>query len=175
METLQAILTRRAVRKWTDQPVPDDLLLKILNAGRYSPSPLNSQAWHYTVVRNRDTIDALMKMAHHGSFLSLANVVIVVTVSKDAKVDGWLAEHEQHILSGACSMENMWLAAWDAGLGACWVTLDDATTRSLLAIPDNHKLLGSIALGYAADTPKAHDDAKDRRPLEEMVSYEKFS
>jgi nitroreductase len=173
MHTLEAIHTRRAVRKWSDTEVADDLVLQVLDAGHMSPSPLNSQPWHFTVVRNKETIAKLMEQAHHGSFLSLANVVIVVSVTQQAKVDEWLAEHEQHIFAGACAMQNMWLAAWDMGLGACWVTLNDKTTRALLDIPPEQKLLGSIALGYADGQVKPHGP-DDRRALESMVSYEKF-
>ncbi len=173
METLVTIKTRRAVRGWNEEDVADDTLQQILEAGRYAPSPLNSQPWHFTVIRNADTIKKLMEHAHHGSFLSLAKVVIVVTVEKQAKVDEWLSEHEQHIYSGVCAMENMWLAACDLGLGVCWVTVNENTTRELLSIPDNHKLLGSLALGHSASPARPHTE-KDRKPLSTMVSYEKF-
>ncbi len=174
MDVLTTILTRRAVRNWTDQEVPQDILNQILEAGRFSPSPLNSQPWHFTVIRNAETIGKLMEHARHGQFLSRANVVIVVTVTKEAKVDAWLSEHEQHILSAACAMQNMWIAATSLELGGCWVTLDDAATRTMLSIPDHHKILGSLALGYPKGPVRPHGD-QDRRPLESMVSYEHFS
>ena len=173
MQTLEAIKTRRAVRSWTGEPVTENLLRAILEAGNSAPSPLNSQPWHFTIVRRKDTIETLMEQAHHGSFLSLADVVIVVTVTAKAEIDEWLAEHEQHVFSGVCAMENMWLAAWDLGLGACWVTLNEKTTRELLSIPSDQKLLGSIALGFSSAPAKPHEE-KDRRPLVDMVSYEKF-
>lgn len=174
MDALTTILTRRAVRNWTDQEVSQETLTQILEAGRFSPSPLNSQPWHFIVIRKQETIGALMESAQHGKFLSRANVVIVVTVTHQADVDAWLSEHEQHILSAACALQNMWLAATGLGLGGCWVTMDDAATRSLLAIPATHKILGSLALGYPAGPPKPHGE-EDRRPLESMVSYEHFS
>lgn len=173
MQTYEAIQTRRAVREWSDQDIPEDTLQRVLEAGRSAPSPLNSQPWHFTVVRKKETIQKLMEHANHGSFLSLANTVIVVTVQKQAKVDEWLSEHEQHIYSGVCAMQNMWLAAWDMGLGVCWVTVDEKTTRSLLHIPDDQKLLGSLALGYSASSAMPHTE-QDRKPLADMVSYERF-
>ena len=161
------------MREWADKEIPQDVLLSILDMGRFAPSPLNSQPWHFTVVRNKETIHQLMEHAHHGSFLGHANVVVVVTVSQQAKVDEWLHEHEQHVYSGVCAMENMWLAAWDMGVGACWVTLNEQTTRELLHIPSDQKLLGSLAMGYASAAAKPHK-VEDRRPLEEMISYEAF-
>lgn len=173
MKTLDAIKTRRAVRNWTTQDIPDNLLLQILEAGRWAPSPLNSHPWSFIVIKKKEAIQQLMPQAHHGSFLTRANVVIAVTVDKKAKVDTWLSEHEQHIYSGACAIENMWLAAWDLGLGGCWVTLDEKTTREMLRIPETQVLLGSLALGYPAESPNSHQES-DRRPLSEMVSYELF-
>ncbi len=173
MQTLEAIKTRRAVREWSDKEVSEEIMIAILDAGRFAPSPLNSQPWHFTVVRNKKTIQKLMEKANHGSFLTSAKVVVVVTVSQEAKVDQWLSEHEQHIYSGVCAMENIWLTAWDMGLGACWVTVDVTTTRKLLAIPENQKLLGSLALGYPAIPAIPHGE-EDRRPLADMVSYETF-
>lgn len=174
MNTINAIKTRRAVRDWTDQEISAESLQTILEAGRWAPSPLNSHPWHFTVIKNNETLAKLSPQAHHGPFLSKANLAIVVTVDKNAKVDEWLSEHEQHLYSGACAIENMWFAAWDLGLGGCWITLDDKITRSLLAIPDNHVLLGSLALGYPKQAPNSHQE-EDRRPLAQMVSYERFS
>lgn len=174
MDALTAILSRRAVRNWTEQEVPQDMLQQILEAGRFAPSPLNSQPWHFTVIRNPATVVSLMESARHGTFLSRANVVVVVTVTKEANVDAWLSEHEQHIFSAACALHTMWIAATSLGLGGCWVTLDDAATRPLLSIPDHHILLGSLALGYPADPVRPHQE-KDRLPLASMVSYEAWS
>jgi len=171
MDTLTAIKTRRATRNWMDKDVPKNVLLQILDAGRWAPSPLNSQPWHFIVIRNKNTIMTLTLQAHHGSFLNKANVIVAVTVDKQAKVDQWLSEHEQHIYSGVCAMQNMWLASWVLGLGVCWVTLDEKTTREVLQIPDDQIFLGSLALGYPATPPKPHQES-DRRPLSEMVSYE---
>lgn len=173
MNTLEAIRTRRAVRNWTDQSITDEQLGKVLEAGRFAPSPLNSHPWHFIVLRNKKTLEQLSPNAKHGSFVTQANVVIVVTVDKQAKVDTWLAEHEQHVYSGACAIQNMWLAAWDMGLGACWVSLEEKATRNILEVPDNQIIIGSLAVGYIKDAPRPHVET-DRRPLSELVCYEKY-
>lgn len=173
MNTLDAIKTRRAIRNWTNQAVSENILQQVLEAGRWAPSPLNSHPWTFIVINNRETIEKLMPQARHGSFLTKANVVIAVTVDKKAKVDEWLSEHEQHVYSGACAIQNMWLAAWELELGGCWVTLDEKSAREMLKIPDDQILIGSLALGYPTDPPKAHQES-DRRPLSDMVSYEVF-
>lgn len=173
MDTLTTIKTRRAVREWESKDVPQEVLHQVLDAGRFSPSPLNSQPWHFIILKNKATISTLMQSAQHGEFATEAPVVVVVTVDTGAKVDKWLFEHEQHIYSGVCAIMNMWLATWSLGLGGCWVTIDKDTARKMLNIPDTHLILGSLALGYAKELPKEHK-LDDRKPLEEMVSYETF-
>lgn len=174
METMTVIIGRRSVRGWTEEAVPQKLLQEVLEAGRLAPSPKNSQPWHFIVVRNRESILSLAKHAQHGSFLESANAVIVVAVSGTVPIDPWLTAHEQHVLSGACALQNMMLAAWDLGIGGCWVTMDQEKTHALLAIPPTYKILGSLAIGYPLSIPEAHK-AEDRKPLGEIVSYERFS
>lgn len=171
MDVIQTITARHSVRDWSDRTVPADVITSILDAGRHSPSPLNSQPWHFIVVRKAETIERLMKHAHHGSFLSKADTVIVVTVDQKAKVDEWLFDHEQHLYSGACALYNMWLASVSLGLGSCWVTMDEDKTAEILAIPGNQKVIGSLATGYPKETP-VHDVPK--KELSEVVSYERY-
>lgn len=171
MNTIQTILTRRSIRDWSDSNVSDEITTQILEAGRHAPSPLNSQPWHFIVVRDKETIKMLMSFAHHGTFLSHANVVIVVTVEQKAKVDQWLFEHEQHLYSGACALYNMWLASCEFGLGSCWVTMDEPKTRETLSIPADQKVIGSLAIGYPKN--ENHHEVP-RKALSEIVSYEKY-
>jgi nitroreductase len=66
METIQAIRTRRAVRSWLDQNIPDEILSQILEAGQWSPSPLNSQPWHFIVIKQKETLSNLTGTASLG-------------------------------------------------------------------------------------------------------------
>ncbi|PIN90123.1 hypothetical protein COU57_04475 [Candidatus Pacearchaeota archaeon CG10_big_fil_rev_8_21_14_0_10_32_14] len=101
-----------------------------------------------------------------------ANVLIVVCIDKGAKIDSWLEKHEQHYYSGVSCLQNMWLASWDLGLGACWVTLDEDKARKVLSIPVNQKIIGGLAIGYAKNRKIDQVPLKD---LKEIVHYEKFS
>ena len=182
MNTIDAIRTRRSVRAWTDQNIPDDMLTQILEAGRWSPSPLNSQPWHFIVVRKKETLAALTTTAKEAPYLSNANVLIVVTVNTHnvslsdpthAELATWLEAHHQYIYSAVCALHDMALAAWELGLGGVWVTIDEATSRLLLAIADDQTIIGSLALGYSKGTPLPHRE-NDRKPLSETVFYEKY-
>jgi len=171
MDTLQTILSRRSIGDWAKKNVPDKIISQILGVGRHSPSPLNSQPWHFIVVKNKKTIKALMKYAHHGVSLSHANTIIVVTVERKAETDQWLFEHEQFLCSGACALYNMWLASYELGLGSCWVTLDELKTEEILSIPSRQKVVGSLATGYPKEG--AHKEVP-RKELFEITSYEKY-
>lgn len=185
MDTLDAIKSRRAVRAWTDEDISEEILSQILEAGRWSPSPLNSQPWHFTIVRNRETINTLCANAKEGSFLRFAKVCIVISVEKEIitpeeaqnnerlSLIAWLKEHDQYVYSGVCALQNMWLTSWSLGIGACWVTLDKLTTQKLIEIPENQVLIGGIALGHILGNPVPHRDT-DRKPLTEMVFFEKY-
>ncbi|MBU0531979.1 nitroreductase family protein [Candidatus Micrarchaeota archaeon] len=171
MKTIEAILTRRSVREWLDKRIPKKKLIQILEAGRFAPSPLNSQPWHFIVIRNKKTFDRLVIRSKHAKFLSQADTLIVVTVDIKAKVDEWLAEHDQHTYSGVCAMQNMWLAAWDLGLGCCWVSLDDRSTKRILAIGKEQRILGGLAIGYPKNAA-LQQSKNNRKPLRDIVLYE---
>lgn len=185
MDVIDAIKSRRSVRAWTDEDVSQDILNKILESGRWTPSPLNSQPWHFVVVRNKETIEALCKDAREGSFLRFAKVVIVVSVERKVvtqtdsqngqriQLIDWLAEHNQYLYSAACALQNMWLTAWSLGLGACCVTLERSSTYKLLEIPDTQEIIACLALGHILGNPVQHKDS-DRKPLPEIVNYEKY-
>jgi nitroreductase len=174
MDMVELIKSRRAVRSFNPREVDEQTIEKILEAGRYAPSPQNSQPWHFTLIRNKESLKHLASAAKHAGFLSNAPLLIIVTVNREAPIDDWLIQHNQHIYSGAAAMQNMWLAACSLDIGCCWVTLDEKTTRKLLIIPEEQALIGAFALGYSDDNVcKPHEEG-DRTPLASMTSFEQF-
>ncbi|HAT9135673.1 TPA: DUF3330 domain-containing protein [Legionella pneumophila] len=173
MDILELIKQRRAVRAFTDKALNEKDIETILQAGQYAPSPLNSQPWHFTLVRNKETLSTLAEKAQHASFLSQAQLLIIVTVDTGIEIDTWLKQHNQHLYSGAAAMQNMWLAANALEMGCCWVTLDEAFTKAQFSIPKELTIIGGLALGYPKELPKAHAD-EDRKALPSLISLEQF-
>lgn len=174
MDMFELIMNRRAVRNFNQGELSEQVIEKILNAGRYAPSPQNSQPWHFTLIRSKESLKHLAAGAKHAGFLSNASFLIIVTVNQEIAIEEWLIEHNQHVYSGAAAMQNMWLAAWSLDVGCCWVTLDEKATRELISIPNEQVLIGALALGYMdKNTSKAHDE-DDRKPLSLMTSFEQF-
>ena len=80
MDVYQCIRSRRTVRDYKPDPIPQEALTKILQAGRWAPSSSDSQKWHFIVVQDRDTLGALGKIATQGSFIGQAPLAIAVVM-----------------------------------------------------------------------------------------------
>ena len=187
MNTLEAITTRRSTRRFSDKPVEQEKLDKIIEAGRYAPSGGNSQTCHFIVVRNKDVLNRLAELAQsafaqmeitEGMYKSIANsiraskkgnyvfhynpdVLIVVANQKD---------YGNNIADCACALENMMIAANELDLGSCWINQlkwlneDEALLEygRTLGLEENEHIYGALAVGYA-DT---EDGLPCRKPLE---------
>ena len=159
---LEAILTRHSIRKFTDQPVPEELLQGILKAGLHAPSGHNLQTWQFTVVRKQEQIQLLKEAAVESAkqkkvyCYGFENPSCLILVSNDNR-------NPNSCQDASCAAENMLLAAHSFGLGACWLnvlrTLRDVDpVKSVLdefGVPKGHTVWSMIALGYPAQEPKA--------------------
>lgn len=174
MNTLVIIKSRRAVREWESKEVSNEAINQILDAARFAPSPLNVQPWHFIVIKNKDTIKKIMGAAKHGTFAAEAPVIIVGTALNGNTADEWLYEHEPNIynFSTVCAMENMWLSLADLQLAGCWVTLNKDVTKDILAIPDTHQIVGSLAIGYKKDS--LSNKTAERHSIAEIMSFDSF-
>jgi len=87
MDMFELIMNRRAVRNFNSRELDEQVVEKILKAGRYAPSPQNSQPWHFTLVRSKESLERLAATAKHAGFLSKASLLIIVTVNDEVAVD----------------------------------------------------------------------------------------
>ncbi len=154
MDTFTCIRTRREIRDYLDKPIQDESLNRVLEAGRLAPSSKNSQPWHFVVIKNKETLRKISELTPTGAHIAKAPLAIAILMdgAKLPEVDG------------ARAIQNMVLAAWDLGIGACWVTnfYDDAV-KDLLGAPQRMKLVSVIPFGYPLDPKSAHK--KMRKPL----------
>lgn len=171
MDAYQLLISLRAVRHFTAQPVPDAVITRILQAARWTGSAKNTQPWHFVVVTNPETLKTLATFGRYASHLAGAALgIVVVTPPGYALFD-----------AGRVT-QNMMLAAWADGVGSCIASLgEEALARVLLEIPDGFSAHTAISFGYplpdAPDTieglPKAQVLANmGRRPLSELVHWE---
>jgi nitroreductase len=163
MDVFESIRTMQAVRQFQDRPVPDDVLRRVLEAGRLTASGMNAQPWHFIVVQDPETLRQLGTLAKTGPYIATAPVAIAVAVDRSplAVSDASRANHA------------MLLTAWADGVGGNWVGfggLDDA--KHLLGIPDELDLLAIPPLGYPATA--VGRAKKERKPLAEIASRERY-
>ncbi len=174
MDVFQAIKTLRAVRQYIDQPIPDETLTRILEAGRWAGSAKNTQPWRFIVVKQRDTLNRLAGCGNYASHLCEAPFAIVVVTEPPARGD----------LDSGRAIQNMMLAAWGDGVGSCIASMHRAAdAKRLLGIPDGFALQQVIAFGYPqpgvvptinGQPLKAVLKSTGRKLLADLVYYEKW-
>ncbi len=148
MEIIQAIHTRRSIRKYTDDPVEDQVVDEVLRAGMMAPSAGNEQPWHFVILRNPATLQAIARAHPYASMAEHAPVAILVCgdISLD-KYDGFWAQ------DCAAAMQNMLLAIHAFGLGGVWVGIHPrpqrlADIRRAIALPDHIIPFALLPFGY---------------------------
>ncbi|MEM3038722.1 MAG: nitroreductase family protein [Thermoplasmata archaeon] len=170
MEVFEAIQARKSVRSYDDKEIPEDILGRILEAGRSAPSAMNLQPWHFIVVRDAEKRKTL-SAGRYAKFLAEAPVAIVGCADKK-RSEKWC------IIDTTIALQTMVLAATSEGLGTCWVgSFDENKVKALLKIPDNFTVVAIIAMGYAReklDLVSKVVRARHRKDLEQIVSFDEF-
>ncbi len=163
METFECIKGRLEVREFKPDPVPEEVVMKILEAGRYSPSSRNHQPWHFIVVRDKERLSKLGSLCTSGTFVGDAPVGVAIVT------DPVRATHK---VDGIRAVQDMMLTAWSEGVGSCWVgQVEEEKVKELLKIPKELNVLTVIPLGYP---PKRLKGKKDRKKPEEVFHWEEF-
>lgn len=166
MDTLEAIRHRRSIRSYKSDAVEEEKIEKVLEAGRWAPSASNKQPWHFIVVKDEDTRKKLADIHSYGAFMAESPVVIVALGDPDR-------HPKYHLCDPHNAVMNMLLAAYDQGLGTCWMGVRDTQYeekfRKILGIPDNLRVVCSVSMGYPDE-----DKTSRRRPIDEIVSYDKY-
>ena len=166
METWDALTARRNVRSYTDRPIADADLDRILEAGRRSPSASNRQKWDFVVVTDREQLTELATLWQGARHIpgSAATIVLVLPEPESERY----RVIDQYDL-GQATMAMM-LAATDLGIGTGHsAAADQEAARRILGLPKDRHAAYMLALGYPADRPLAPIKKPDRRPFDEVV------
>jgi nitroreductase len=166
METWDAITSRRNVRQFEDRPIDEQVLDRILEAGRRAPSSRNWQPWDFVVVTDREQLRELAKVWRGGSHVadSAATIALVVQDSDDQRT----RERAQYDL-GQTTMAMM-IAAADTGIGSGHSAVEDqAKARQVLGLPGDRRVAYLLDLGYPGDRPLKPIRKPNRRPFDEVV------
>ncbi len=174
MTVYECIRGMRAVRRFADRRVPEEILGRLLEAGRWAGSAKNRQPWHFIVVRDLALLGRLATCGQYASHLRGAALVVVIVTG---------AGRWDDLDAGRCA-QNMMLAAWAEGIGSCIASLHhEAKARAALGVPPEMKIQMALSFGYPTpgpdDTieglPKAQVLASlGRKPLEELVHHDRW-
>lgn len=165
-QILETIKNRRTIRKFKTDPIEDEKLRWILEAGRWAPSFSNLQPWKFFVIKDQDlknTLDIAVKESVLHLGIKEAPVVIIVSV--DRKIDPLYA-----IEAGAAATQNITLAANSLGLGAGWIgvwgTEAESAIQKLLQLPETTRIVSLVPVGNPDESPEGK-----RKPLEEFLFF----
>jgi nitroreductase len=156
MDAIENILTRRSVRHFGPNPVPDEELDILLRAAMHAPSAGNAQPWHFVVITDRKVLDEVPKFHTSAEFIFEVPAAILICADENVARPGrWL-------LDCSAAAQNMLLAAHARGLGACWIGIQPDPVRiegvsTLLGLPANIRPLCLVAVGYPTETPPTVD------------------
>jgi nitroreductase len=174
--TLQTIRERRSALDFTSEPVTDEQIEAILEAGRWAPSYLNSQPWDFVVVRDAQLRTGLAIILKRVTWAwgGFAGVPVMVVVSVDPTRDP-----DHFVEAGAAATQNICLAAQSLGLASSWAGIYgsnrastgnvDQDLKAVLSLPQTHRIIAVVPIGVAgAQRPSS------RRPLAEIEHRDHF-
>jgi nitroreductase len=163
MDAIEAMKSRRSVRAFKPDPIPETIIEEIIDCGRMAASAINIQPWTFVVVTNADMRRRIAYTTDYGAFIAMAPVCVAV-LCRDTKY---------YLEDGCAATENILVAARAMGLGACWVAGDKKEYApvicEMLGAPRGYKLVSLVAMGVPTETPEAV-----KRPLSEVLHWEHF-
>ena len=171
MSVLEAIRLRRSVRRYKTDPVPADILARVLEAARLAPSAKNLQPWKFIVVRDAGRRLELAKAAFNQNYLAAAPVVIAACGFPGKAYPRQGGYMNSWPIDVSVAFEHMILQAADEGLGTCWIgAFDESAAKAVLGVPEDVRVMAMTPLGWPAGSPPS----RGRKALTEVVAYEKY-
>ena len=170
MNISDAIRTKRAVRKFKEEALPEEIVKTILNAGRRSQSSKNDQGWQFIAVRDRSILKALSECGQWAGHLAGAALgVAILTPEPTAKF--------QTMFDAGQAAAFMQLAAWELGVGSVPASIYDAEkAREILGFPPEWHLRIALSFGYPVEDEKLSATPKKggRRSLDEVTHWDRW-
>jgi nitroreductase len=171
MNVSEAIRFKRAVREFKPEPLPEETVAAILNAGRRSQSSKNTQPWRLIAIRERGLLKELSQTGDWAGHMAGAALgVAILTPDPTSKFQVMFD-------AGQCAAY-MQLVAWELGVGSCLASIyDPERARHILGFPEDLHLRIAISFGYPMDESKLTAPPKPggRMPIEEVVHWDRWS
>jgi nitroreductase len=166
-EVIRTIYERRSVRNFTEEPVSRKLILEMLRTASWAPSGLNNQPWRFAIIWDQNLKEELGRLTRYSAVLKNAAVLIPVFLDRDSSYD-----RTKDCQAIGAFIQNLLLAVHSQGLGATWIgeiLKNKERLLKLLELPERLELMAVVAVGH----PSHRNQTSHRRPIEELVVFEK--
>lgn len=164
MDVFEAARTVLAVREYRDDPIPEDVVGRIVEAARLTGSSQNGQPWHFVVVTDRDTLRRLGGAVAYGRYTADAAAAVAVAVERSSRFG---------LSDASRAIQSMVLTAWDEGVGSNWTGFTGMDeVRTILEIPEDYDVVAVVPFGYP--TRRLGKGRKNRKPLAAVASRDRF-
>ncbi|MCG8571038.1 MAG: nitroreductase family protein [Spirochaetes bacterium] len=178
---IEAIKSRRSIRKYKNTSLDDKIILELLESARLAPSGSNTQPWHFIIIKDQTTKARIVEAAHNQKWMLTAPVFIAcvadirvrITDNRSLCLTDQSPEEElkKIIRDSSIAIEHIVLEAESRGLGTCWMAwFTQQEIRPILSIPDDKYVTAILTLGYPDEKP----NPRPRKSLEQILHYEKW-
>ncbi|MGH2638540.1 MAG: nitroreductase family protein [Rhabdochlamydiaceae bacterium] len=159
MQTSEAISQVMTVREYDQsKKAPLDVIKKIVDAGRLTPSAKNQQPWSFIVITDAEALKKIASLSKTGPHIANAAFAVVVVTNP---------ENRWHEIDGTRAIQSMTIQAWTLGLGNSWVgTIERDQIKEMLHVPKNLNILTVLPFGYPI---KKYRGKKNRKQFDEVV------
>jgi nitroreductase len=184
MDIIEAIITRRSIRRFSERPIADSVLQSLFETVRMSPSWANMQCWRFITIKDTASKEKISELTYVEAFFSpkgykanpakkgLAEAPVVIVACADPAQSGELWGQSYYMTDIGIAAQSLMLAAHSMGLGTVFVgVFQEEQLRMLLNIPSQIRIVGLFPLGYPRDEIK---EGPPRKALNEIVFHEKW-
>lgn len=171
MRVLDVIKTRRSVRRYKQDPIPEEVFSRVMEAARLAPSGKNLQPWKFIIVKDQELKDRLAEASRRQLFIAKAPVIIVACGYPDQSYQYQGNYMTSWSIDVTCALDHLMLQAQEDGLGTCWIgAFEEKDVKRILNVPEGVRVLALTPLGYPDEEPRD----RGRKLLEEIISYDSY-
>jgi nitroreductase len=169
MDAIEAIISRRSIRKYKNKSIPDSILKDIVQIGMSAPSAGNEQPWHFIVITDIQHLNTIPTFHPHSQMLKQASAAIAVCLDTELETHKGMG-----VQDCSAATENILIALHAYGLGGVWLGIFPREERinglrKLLHIPNHIIPISLISIGYPAEQKPREERYNDLR-----VHYNKW-
>ncbi len=177
MNVLDAIKSRRSIRKYKKKALSDELIKELLECARLAPSGHNKQPWKFIVIKNNEKKNKLASLCNNQTWMTTAPVFIACIADMSARCESFTRVNENSpemdlkriIRDTAIATEHIVLGAQSLGLGSCYVAwFKQDEIRPVLGLSEDKFVVAILTIGYKDEFPKE----RSRKKIEEICSWE---